>query len=476
MMELAKAFEKAGHPFYGSIKEMLLTQVPRPSQIEDLGNALGTQRYALYSDAGTGKSLIAFMYILYRLLSGKRVVAVMPPTLIPQFMYELMDKIVGHHFWMQNLSMPKAKREKMLAEMRATGKLPDVLLMSYIMFVKHHQEFIDLGYSVLIADESHMACNPKTKNFRALKCFLRETDGNFLSMTATPTPTELRSAYGQIALKTPGVYKSLREFDAKHVIWHQFTDFPKIEGYKDIEVLQKNLNMYAVRRRKREVLDLKDLTVTEQRIELAPAHMALYRKLLRELIIEMGDEIIDGTNPSKLRVLALQLITGVEAYTETKVDNVPLAMLKIIQESLNGGKLLVFVHFRATVQRLAEEFKHLNPALMYGGSNVPENVEKFNKDPSCRIAFLNYRSGGAGLNLQYCCHNTVFYENTGSPAEYEQAVGRTDRGGQTEPCNVWIFRYTGTISERLINSALGRSKDIKVVMRDKRAILDSLGV
>jgi len=40
--------------------------------------------------------------------------------------------------------------------------------------------------------------------------------------------------------------------------------------------------------------------------------------------------------------------------------------------------------------------------------------------------------------------------------------------------NVWLFRYTGTISVRLIDSALERSVGIKEVMQDKESILDAL--
>lgn len=477
-MKLSKIFEEAGHPFLGRIDSLTSTQVPRPYQIDDLSKILVWDRAANYSEVGTGKSLTAFLYVIHKLLDGKKVVVVMPPTLIPQFMYEFTHIIRGHNFKFQNLSLPKKKREELLEEwVQFPPSMADVVFLSYNLFVKSWEILQGLGFTVLVADESHMACNPKTKSFKAIKWFMEcITKPNFLSMSGTPTPTELRSAYGHIILKDPGKYASLSAFDREHVVWHEFTDFPKIVGYKNIKVLEENLNHHAIRHRSSEVLSLEAPNVMEQRVFLSPAHRALYKKLLRELIIEMGDEIIDGTNPAKLRVLALQLITGVQTYSETKIEDAPADMLKIVQESVGEGKLLVFVHFRSTVVQLAEVYKHLNPALMYGGSNVPKNVDKFNNDPTCKIAFLNYKSGGAGLNLQYKCHNTVFYESTGSPAEYQQAVGRTHRSGQQNVCNVWVFRYVNTISERLIDSALHRSKDIKAVMRDKKSILDALGV
>lgn len=479
-MTLDEIFKRIGHKVTGA-QNIFHTQPPRDYQEEDLSKVLSWPRSAIYSEVGTGKSNIAFMYITHKILEGHKVVVIMPPTLIPQFISEFEEKIVGHKRKALNLTIPKARRDKLMAKIEnGEEDLPDVVFLSYLMFTKLQLQLSNLGYTCLVADESHNACNVATKNFKSIWKFLYEKDGEpkegttFLSMTATPCPTELRSSFGHIRLRIPSLYKSQAAFDREHVMWHEYTDFPKIVGYKNKDILKENMNRFSVRRRSRDVLDLKEPNVIEHKIYLSVAHLKLYKTLLKEMIIELGDEIIDGTNPSKLRVLALMLITRANEFTESEIEDLPLANLKEIVDSLAGEKLLVFCHFRSTVEGLAEEFKELNPALMYGGSNTPLNVEKFNKDPTCKIAFLNYRSGGAGLNLQYECHNTVFYESTGSPAQFEQAVGRTHRSGQTEVCNVWLFRYVGTLSARLIDSALGRSKDIKHVMKDKAALLDAL--
>jgi len=478
-MILTELFKRIGHGL-DSQKDVFHTQPPREDQVQDLSKVLSWSRAAIYSEVGTGKSNIAFMYITHKALQGIKVAVIMPPTLIPQFMHEFNEKIVGHDLYVLNLTMPKPKRDKLFITMSETGVVPDIVFLSYVMFTKHWEDLQDLGFRALVADESHNACNVSTKNFKSIWKFLYGKHGDpvegssFLSMTATPCTTELRSSFGHIRLKTPELYKSQAEFDREHVMWHEYTDFPKIVGYINKDKLKENMNRFSVRRRSRDVLSLAEPNIVEHRVYLSTAHLNLYKKLLKEMILELGDEILDGSNPAKLRVMALMLITRVQEFTESKIEDLPLANLKEIVANLAGDKLLVFCHFRSTVEGLAEEFKELNPALMYGGSNTPVNVAKFNDDPTCKIAILNYKSGGAGLNLQSNCHNTVFYESTGSPAEYDQAVGRTQRGGQTEVCNVWLFRYVNTLSARLIDSALGRSKDIKHVMKDKKAMLDAL--
>lgn len=449
-------------------------QDPRGYQLSDLKKLLGWQRAADFSEVGTGKSLKSYLYIIYKVLRGGKVVVVMPPPLLPQYISEF-DKIFPDlGFSMQNFTMPKKKRTELMERIEGYGHLPDVSYLSYQMFVKMHKFFIDMGVDVLVCDEAHAIKTVTTKNFTSIYKYLIGTEGDFLEMTATPITAELRDAYAHIRIKTPRLYPSLRAFDAQHTIYKDVGDFPKIVGYRQETLIRDRIHFQSVRQRSKEVLSLEEPMVVEQRVDLSSPHMKLYKKLLKERILELGDQLLIGENPQKLRQMALQLVTNVESYTDSKIADEPLLMLKTIMDSLGGKKLVVFCNYRATVEKLAKEFEHLNPALMYGGSNVPKNAAKFNDDETCRIGIANYRSGGAGFNLQERCHNEVFYEPTGVPSELTQAVGRVQRSGQTEVVNVWLFRYTGTISVRLIDNALKRSVGIKEVMKDRESVLDAL--
>lgn len=450
-------------------------QDPRGYQLTDLKKLLSWQRAADFSEVGTGKSLKSYLYIIYKVLRGGKVVVVMPPPLLPQYISQFEEIFPDLDFDMQNFTMPAKKRHALLDEIETLGILPDVSFMSYQMFVKMHRFFIDHKMDVLICDEAHAIKTVTTKNFTSIYKYLTWADGAFLEMTATPITAELRDAYAHIQIKSPHLYPSLRAFDTKHTIYKDVGDFPKIVGYRDEDLIRQRINFQAVRQRACEVLSLEEPMIVEQRIDLSGPHIKLYKKLLKERILELGDRLLIGENPQKLRQMALQLVTNVQDYTETKIVDEPLNMLKAIMDTIGPDKkILVFCNYRSTVEKLAIEFQHLNPATMYGGSNVPKNADKFNNDETTRIGIANYRSGGAGLNLQARCHNVCFYEPTGVPAELTQAMGRVQRSGQTEVVNAWLFRYTGTISVRLIDSALKRTVGIKEVMQDKESVLDAL--
>lgn len=472
-MDIQKIFNQLG--LDADAGDRVCMQEPRGYQLNDLKELVGWKMASDFSEVGTGKSLKSYLYLLYYCLKGHKAVVVMPPPLIPQYMAEFNKIFPNHGLDTLQLNMSVKKRDEMMTRVTDPSSMPDITFMSYQMFVKYHMWYARMGVSVLVCDEAHAIKGVTTKNFKSVFRFTMETGCQFLEMTATPTTSELRDSYAHIRLKVPTAYPSLRVFDDRHTIYKDIGDFPKIVGYKDVDTMKKHLNTFSVRRRSVDVLSLKEPMVVEQRVDLASAHRNLYKKLLKERMLEMGDRLLIGENPQKLRQMALQIITNVHEYTESKITNEPVQMLKAIRESIGlDKKLLVFCNYRATVKNLAATFSELDPALMYGGSDVPKNVRKFNEDPGCMLAVANYRSGGAGFNLQEHCHNIVFFESTGVPSELVQAIGRLQRSGQNEVVNAWLLRYTNTISVRLIDAAMGRAKEVKYLMQDKQTVLDAL--
>lgn len=449
--------------------EVIVTLTPKPYQREDLQKHLDWRRSNNFSGVGTGKSLISYLWIMDKLYSGKKVIVVMPPPLLTQYMMNFEQQIVGHEFTCARLDKDPAKRKALMLG----GVWADVLMMSYQLFVKHGAEIRKHGrYKSIVADESHMMANASSQAFQEMYRAVYMQDMDLLSMTATPCPTELRSAYGHIRLKKREAYVDLAQFDRIHVDYIPFMK-DQIAGYKQLDLLSENLNYRAVRRRQEDVLSLEAPTIIDHHVLLDDAHQNLYQQLLLERMLEYGEELIVARNQQSLRQMALQLVTNIGAFTLEKIDNEPLDNLKQIVGSIEG-KVVIFCHYRKTVESLAQIFKGRNPALVYGGSNVPANVDKFLNDDTCTMAIMNYRSGGAGFNLQENCHHMIFYEPTGSPGDFEQALGRVQRQGQKHPVVAWVFRYAFTSSTRLFGKAMARAKELKQIMKDNSSFVDNL--
>lgn len=474
--------------------EVLLNQTPRDYQVEDYLALVNQPRGANYSEVGTGKSLVAYLYLMTRLYSGERVILLMPPGLLKQFTSELKRIITGHPF---EISLMLRDRQKRNVAMDGydKGTWPEVLGMSYQLYIKYYKFFSQQGYYTgVICDEAHCLGNVKTKTFTSV-CFFMQSKPNrsLLLMTATPMPTEIQSAYGQIKLKDPKAYVSLDQFDRMHTIYEprrikvrdKNGDFKErkiqtIVDYKNLDVLSEKLLAGAVRRKARDVLPLEAPTIIDYTISLYREHEELYRTLLQERMLEMGnDELKIADNASALRQMALQLITNPNKFrpedSPLATDDIaPLETLLDLVNSmpLHETKLIIFCHFKETVRYLNEVLKGFNPALVYGDSDTDKNVEKLLHDDTCRIGILNFASGGAGFNLQPVCYLAIVYEAIGSPGMLEQGFGRIQRSGQTMPVRIWIFRYGMSLSSALLNKAIGRAGGIKETLLDETCFVD----
>lgn len=459
-----------------------MTLEPRTDQLEDLAELLKWDKSANYSQVGTGKSLVAYLYIMKKLTQDKRVVVIMPPPLIPQFILNFKKFLPENTYWLARLHEDRTLRHQEMDMWDRVG-WPDVLFLSYQLYVKYQGTLSSVKqYKVLVADEAHAISNATTKTFQKVFMHVYSKNLDLLVMTATPTTTELQTAYGQIRLRIPAAYASLSQFERMHCEYAQKDigrngkQAKQIVGYKAIDVINSNLMRQAVRRRARDVLSLDAPTVIDHSVVLSRDHSELYRSLLESWMLEMGDEVLVARNAQALRQMALQIITNVAKYTDQNIYDEPLENLLAIIDKIDmtKTKLLVFCNFQDTVVKLNKALRKYNPALVYGASNTQKEVAKLLEDDTCRIGILNFYSGGAGFNLQGVAHTIVVYEAIGSPGMTEQAIGRVHRGGQVDPVVVWIFRYARTISKKLFDKNFHRAQDIKQSLSDTECFVDFL--
>lgn len=489
------------------------TFIPDPHQRTGLNRALSYSRFGLYDVCDMGKTCVMQAYSCLYAQNGYKVVAIMLPILVIQFEEKLSQTFKGIEtkVWAHPLNTGPAKRDKLFSKWKADGNFPDIMIMSYEMFMKEWRRLLECGYNVLVADEADKLCNCETIVHKAVKQFAEEVDGKgeecaMLLSTGTPIRKELEEAYGLISTITPDTYANKGQFDSIHVDYFK----QKIErvamvggkaarksgtqltiiNYFEKELLTRNLYAQARRITKDQIGRHEKPRITELSVELDPAHKTLYRRLLKERILEIDGMTIDVINAQALRQTAMQLIATPHRYVDAgvKIRNALLEALEAYASSMNienteetehvarGEKLTVFCHFRSTVEHLIAHFKHLNPASIYGGTrDAQKEKRKFLKDDSCRILIGNATSMGAGVDdLQHVCSKAVFYEPCSVPRTFIQSVERINRRGQQYQTYIMIMKALGTIAPKLTDIMLERNQEIKFVNRDKFSYLDEL--
>ena len=465
--------------------------VPRPHQASGLSLTFTNARTGIWDEQGTGKSIIAQAMLIWHAAMGNKCVGIMPPILIGQFRRNLLRTFPGIDGWMKIAvydGTPKERNKQ--HEQWAESRYPDLVIMTYEMFIKEWSLFSD--YVVAMADECRLLSSGETKFYHALEAFMKTEEKAALVMNGTPANTDLRQLYGYIKFLTPDAYKSKMDFELQHVIYRlnkvevkakngqtKVIDTLEVEGFRNLDRLRHNLYRHARRVEKSEVLSLKDKHVNLFHMALSKTHLAAYKQFVTEKMLVFPDNsIIDGSNASAMRVLAMQAINDPSVLGLTEESLTIAAVNELIsQVDMEATKVVIAAHHHKTVELFRDKFAKWSPAVIYGktpGKNESEK-NRFLSDPKCRLLIVNYLSGGVGLNLQSVSHTGIAVEPTGSPGAFDQWGDRMHRSGQTHPVNIYILMPARTVFKKLVDTMLRRQAENNSVVSKASLLSELLG-
>jgi len=237
-----------------------------------------------------------------------------------------------------------------------------------------------------------------------------------------------------------------------------------------------------LRRLKSSVLDeLPDKIEDVRRCELSDEQVSLYRQVLdtraRPLVKSLRES--DGKPLPYLHIFAVLnplkqicdhpvLVSGelddFEKFKSGKWD----LYTEILRESLDSGeKVVVFSQYLGMLELMARHLDGLG--VSYGrlqGSTRAEQrgemINRFNKDPDCRVFLASLKAGGTGIDLVRGSV-VLHYDRWWNAAREDQATDRVHRIGQKRVVQVFKLVTEGTLEER-----------IAVMIEQKRDLLDTV--
>ncbi len=475
---------------------------PWPHQAKRLRQVMREDKWGIYDDCATGKTFVMQSAALVHKASGYRSLVIMPPALLLQFEESLLDtfKNVEEYVYVYRLAAVKSKkgvtaaqqREAQISAWKKDG-WPDVLLMSYEMFIKDFvQDHIVRQYQIYIVDEAHELRNLGNKAGNYLYDITNDPrlESALILATATPQYKDPRDAYCLIRLTAPGTYSSQRNFLKKHVVFKkQFikmarptygkthTTIYTVDRFMNLQELEKNLYKKADRITKDKVLPAAVPTIIEEAVELSDQHLRYYREFTRARIAELpSGEIIAATNAQALRQELLRIVTNVHQYSD-KISAKKNAVLTACSTLIDGmgigpkNKIVLFATSRTSIKMLAEHYAEFNPALMYGEVDSQKGRKKFLTDDISLMLIANPESAGAGLNLQSVCATFIFVEPVTIPGLFKQASERFPRAGQTRPVVGYVLKPKGTLASKMTSVMLEREGYILDASPDRGSFL-----
>ena len=241
--------------------------------------------------------------------------------------------------------------------------------------------------------------------------------------------------------------------------------FDQVTGHKNLSELKEVIKPYYLRRTKGEVLDELPEVVSERIwVDLSKSERKSYSQL-EDIVVEKKrrDESFMG-EIQLLRVLSngevnlkwssttnpqAQKIAFDAGWGSAKNDECEKLLEQIFQVN---DKVVVFSDFVNPLVDLKKRFakKGWKYALLTGDSKKELELDKFEHDRECKVLLSQTKTGGYGLNLQFCS-NIVFLNLPWNPAVRDQCIGRCHRIGQNQTVFIYELVASETIEEKVLD-------------------------
>lgn len=434
---------------------------------------------ALLMEMGTGKTItsIAVAGALYQAGRIRRLLVVAPLSILGVWDEEFL-KFAGFDYTLAVLAGSGAKKADTLRHMR--GAPLQVAVVNYESAWRLEKELQAWDPDLVIADEGHKI---KTHNIAASKAMHRlGVRARYkLLLTGTVITNKAIDVFSQYKFLNPAIFgQSFYVFRNRYfdmVGYGQHTPVIKRSMEQD---LMRRLHSIAFRATKAECLDLPAITEIVRTVELEPAAMKIYKDLVRDSYVDLGQSEVTATN-ILTRLLRLSQLTG--GFIGDDEGNMPQRVSTAKQEALEdivedalqeGKKLVVIARFIPEIKAICQmlEKKGIQHSLIMGGvKDRDAQVSAFQNNPEVQVFVGQIATAGLGITLT-AASTMVFYSLDYSMSNFEQAKARIHRVGQKENCTYIYLTAKNTVDVRIIRALRNKADLARMLVDDYQSGLN----
>lgn len=342
-------------------------------------------------------------------------------------------------------------------------------------------------WDVVIVDESHLLKNPATRRAKAICGYKpkRSEDPSLarsgipakrkLALTGTPIENRLEELWTVLwwldPVRFPSKWKLLKLAGITHSAAGPGS--PTDAGMSALQrFLRENI---MIRRLKREVLtelppkirsmttfaggELDTLAAREAAMGREFAEQQEEAAAAAELAKASGSEEAYREAVRRMRTIGTIAFEEMASLRhEMALAKVP-AMIQTLRDRLEETqKILVFAHHTDVLEALHDAFRSVS-VVVHGGHDQrlrEEAVQRFQRDPGCRIFFGSIRATGEGLNLT-AATLVMFHEFDWVPSKMIQCEDRAHRIGQRDTVTVEVCVANGTLDAQMAKTCLDKA-------------------
>lgn len=436
--------------------------------MERLTRGNGAAMLAL--EMGVGKTLVSLMVLAGG--SARRTLICCPLRVVPVWLSQIerhldrplvvvaLDESVGSVAEKQGLAADKLR----LAEVTET---PFVAIINYDSawrdpFASWAEK---QSWDLVIADESHKLKRPGGKASLYFKR-LRPRARHRLALTGTPMPHSPLDVYAQFRFLDSKLFgPSFNAFKQKYAVMGGFQN-KQVTSYKGLDELEALMRTITCRISK-DVLDLPPQTHVTYRCNMSAEAQRIYRELEEDFIAEVQNGTVTAAN-AMVKLLRLQQVAGGWVKTDDaqhhRVDSAKQDLLQDTLEDIGQSEpVVVFCRFHAdldAVHAAAEALDYQSLEL----SGRRDELKRW-QDGEAPVLAVQIGAGGVGVDLTRARYS-IYYSLSFSLGEYDQALSRVHRPGQTRPVEHIHLVVRNTVDDKIMRALEKRAEIIQAILAE----------
>lgn len=285
-------------------------------------------------------------------------------------------------------------------------------------------------FDMVVIDELSSFKSNKAERFKAMKR-VRPMVKRIVGLTGTPAPNSLLDLWPQMYLMDMG--KRLGKFIGGYRDRYFLPDkrnreiiysYKPREGAED--AIYEQISDICISMKAVDYLDMPERIDNRVEVEMNPAERKLYDGFQRDMVLRLGDTVLDAVNAASLSGKLLQMANGA-VYAEDgqvlPIHDRKLDALEDLVEAANGKSLLVAYWYKHDLQRIKARFKNARCI------DTSKDIDDWNAG-KISLGLIHPASAGHGLNLQDGGSTIVWFGLTWSLELYQQLNARLWRQGQ----------------------------------------------
>jgi len=413
---------------------------------------------ALLFDQGTGKTWVTAGIIEKLLHAKSEYLLIVPLTNIDTT-------------WLKTLSQFKDLAIfKDFNEYKTYRGGPKLFLTHYEGLPKFIDKLCKVHWTLIAMDESQRIKGRNTQQSkRAARLKLAD---HKVILSGTPIDKSPIDMWAQFRFVAPEVFGTRwKDFEDEYCYKTGFMGKEIKFRLKKLPEFLEKLKPYCIRVIKADVLDLPKMEVVLSPVELLGKQLRVYEEMSNEMITSLEGETV-AVELKITQIAKLQQICGGFIINEDQETfSIGRAKVRRISSLIKNmtTPIVVFCKYLEEIKIVADELSHLKVAVLNGQTrNRSKMIEDFQAG-LYDVIICQIKTGGVGIDLYSSC-NAIFYSLTYSFIDYEQALARVHRYGQTRDVKIYLVYAKNTIDEAIYEAILSKKSISDTVLKSLKGV------